>query len=921
MAESSPSTQWNYYQILGKRLPAYQINMDDITAIQFDKRGQYLATGDRGGSVVIFERDADRKIEASSRHKSLEELDSAPEQRPKFRFKTEYQSHDSKFDPLSNELVSPRINKVSWCVAEKGWLMLLSANDKKIKLWTIKEYELGGSEQAIPLGHPRFLSSENVLISKKSSERGQEASCSSNGGHLEWTENLFQEEYRPPEENDDNDEFQSRRNATIGDTETEERITSAEFHPVNCNLLAYGSSRGCISISDMRQALRCDNSARFLDPSLSDLNHPFEKRASHISDVKFLADDGNGGQQFISRDHMNMKLWDMRMDYHPIETFGVHEELCPRMAEMYDYGLMSGQFDCCSRRDGFCFASGSFSHRLKIFSMTSVEDIKLDVIGNIARQGMPNLPRGMPILPRGTVRRSPIRDYIRHAVLDQGGGDINDDFIFGRIHAVACCLASNNQYDYITAIQFEKRGHYLATGDEGGRVVIFERDDRKNVTSYRHKFLEELDSTPDQRPKFRFKTEFQSHEFELSKTAISERINKVSWCVAENGFLLLLSANTKKIKLWTIKEYKSDESEQVVPVGPPRFLSSENVLMSKMSSEENDANGGHLEWTENLFQEDPVDEEVGSFGIKKFLCTGNTFHATCKKVYAREDNSTDINSISNNSDGQTFISADECKINLWNLDVTDSSVNLVEMKPSETSEMITSAVFHPIHCNLLAYGSSRGRIHLSDMRQEMRCDSSATIFHDPSLLDLNLPHLQRASWIYDVKFLADDGIGGDLQLISRDYMNMKIWDMRMDAHPIAIYGVHEQLRPRMAEIYDYNLMTSQFDCCSRSDGLCFATGSYSHRLKIFSTANESVEDIKLDVIANIASHGMPNLPNGTVRRSPITDYIGTAGLDQGGDIDNDLIFGRDSKLLRVAWLPTTNLVASAVKSNLIFYHV
>ncbi|KAK4257051.1 hypothetical protein QN277_006693 [Acacia crassicarpa] len=243
------------------------------------------------------------------------------------------------------------------------------------------------------------------------------------------------------------------------------------------------------------------------------------------------------------------------------------------------------------------------------------------------------------------------------------------------------------------------------------------------------------------------------------------------------------------------------------------------------------------------------------------------------------------------------------------------------MKPSETSEKITSAVFHPINCNLLAYGSSRGRIHLSDMRQEMRYDNIARVFHDPSLLDLNLPHLQRASWIYDVKFLADDGIGGD-QLISRDYMSMKIWDMRMDAHPIAIYGVHEQLRPRMAEIYDYDLMLGKFDYCSRSDGLCFATGSYSHRLKIFSTANESVEDIKLDVIANIASHGMPNLPNGTVRRSPITDCIGTAGLDQaGGDIDSDLIFGRDSKLLRVAWLPTTNLVASAVKSNLIFYHV
>ncbi|KAI9087599.1 hypothetical protein K1719_030469 [Acacia pycnantha] len=517
MAESSSSTQWNYFQILGERIPAYQIRKADcITAIQFEKCGQYLATGDRGGSVVIFERDDDRKIEASSRHKFLEELDSAPDPRPKFRFKTEYHSHDPKFDPLSDMVVSERINKVSWCVAEKGRLMLLSANDKIIKLWTIKEYELDKTEQAIPLGHPRFLSSENVLISKKSSESGQEASSSAIGGHLEWTENLFQEEYPPTEENDDNDEdagpgktfhnakckkvyaednigyIHSISNNSDGQTfisadeykinlwnldvqqnnvkdrsfnlvemkplETEECITSAEFHPVNCNLLAYGSSRGRIRISDMRQALRCDNSARvFLDPSLSDLNLPYERRASRISDVKFLADDGNGGQQFLSRDHMHMKLWDMRVDSHPVEIYRVHEQLRPRMAEMYHYGLMSGQFDCCSRRDRLCFATGSFSHRLKIFSTVNenMVDIKLDVIRNIARQGMPNLPRGMPNLPRGTVRRSPIRDYIRHAVLDQGGRDICHDLLFGgdstlsrvawhpTTNVVACAVKSN----------------------------------------------------------------------------------------------------------------------------------------------------------------------------------------------------------------------------------------------------------------------------------------------------------------------------------------------------------------------------------------------------------------------------------------------------------------------------------------------
>lgn len=35
--------------------------------------------------------------------------------------------------------------------------------------------------------------------------------------------------------------------------------------------------------------------------------------------------------------------------------------------------------------------------------------------------------------------------------------------------------------DIISAIEFDKTGDYLATGDHGGRVVLFERIDAKQV--------------------------------------------------------------------------------------------------------------------------------------------------------------------------------------------------------------------------------------------------------------------------------------------------------------------------------------------------------------------------------------------------------------------------------------------------------
>ena len=65
-----------------------------------------------------------------------------------------------------------------------------------------------------------------------------------------------------------------------------------------------------------------------------------------------------------------------------------------------------------------------------------------------------------------------------------------------------------------------------------------------------------------------------------------------------------------------------------------------------------------------------------------------------------------INSLSVNSDGETFISADDLRINLWHLESTQQSFNIVDIKPTnmeDLSEVITAAEFHPVHCNYLAY--------------------------------------------------------------------------------------------------------------------------------------------------------------------------------------------------------------------------
>ncbi|ONK54796.1 uncharacterized protein A4U43_UnF11230 [Asparagus officinalis] len=62
-------------------------------------------------------------------------------------------------------------------------------------------------------------------------------------------------------------------------------------------------------------------------------------------------------------------------------------------------------------------------------------------------------------------------------------------------------------------IEFDKSRDHLATGDRGGNVVLFERTDVRDHGSRME--LERPDYPVTRHPKFRYKTEFQSHEPEL----------------------------------------------------------------------------------------------------------------------------------------------------------------------------------------------------------------------------------------------------------------------------------------------------------------------------------------------------------------------------------------------------------------------
>ncbi|KAI9319403.1 protein phosphatase PP2A regulatory subunit B [Dichotomocladium elegans] len=398
--------------------------------------------------------------------------------------------------------------------------------------------------------------------------------------------------------------------------------------------------------------------------------------------------------------------------------------------------------------------------------------------------------------------------------------------------------------DLITAVEFDPTGDYLATGDRSGRVVLFERNDDKQGCEYK------------------FHTEFQSHEAEfdyLKSLEIEEKINQIKWCKRQNSAHFLLSANDKTIKLWKVFE--------------------KSLKLVAQNTAEPSA-------------------ETGSLRIPQFTHHDTITAAVPRRIYSNA-HTYHINSISVNSDGETYISGDDLRINLWNLAISDQSFNIVDIKPAnmeELTEVITSAEFHPIHCNLFMYSSSKGSIKLSDMRTSALCDQHAKVFQEPEDPSNRSFFSEIISSVSDVKF-SNDG----RYILSRDYLTLKIWDINMDNKPVETIYIHDQLRSRLCDLYENDCIFDKFECIFSGDGKSVLTGSYSNTFHIYDNEGKNNIPLRADRTAF--------RPGGAYRKPAASNNYSYQ--------PDSLDFSK--KILHASWHPKEDTVAVAAANNLFVF--
>lgn len=75
-----------------------------MSAVEFGPTGEYLATGDKGGRVVVFKQSARTKELAQAQGKVA------------YSFYTEFQSHEPEFDYLKSLEIEEKINCIRWYV-------------------------------------------------------------------------------------------------------------------------------------------------------------------------------------------------------------------------------------------------------------------------------------------------------------------------------------------------------------------------------------------------------------------------------------------------------------------------------------------------------------------------------------------------------------------------------------------------------------------------------------------------------------------------------------------------------------------------------------------------------------------------------------------------------------------------------------
>lgn len=305
---------------------------------------------------------------------------------------------------------------------------------------------------------------------------------------------------------------------------------------------------------------------------------------------------------------------------------------------------------------------------------------------------------------------------------------------------------------------------------------------------------------------------------------------------------------------------------------------------------------------------------ASSLKVPKVSTTDCVVQAVPKRVYSNA-HAYHINSISVNTDGETFLSSDDLRINIWSLGRNDSTFNVVDIKPEnmeELTEVITAAEFHPLHCHQFVYSSSRGSIKLADTRAAALCDSHSKLFEEHDEPSDKSFFAEIVSSISDVKFSHDGRF-----IVSRDYLTLKVWDINMESRPIKTIQIQDFLRSKLCDLYESDCIFDKFECCFSYDGQNMLTGGYHNVFYVFDRNGKN--DVCLEASKNVPNKSKDKSSSSKSTSKSLLAAKPGAKKSLGPDVSPDAV-DFEKKVIHLTWHPNQNILAVATLNNLFIYN-
>ncbi|KAJ5079435.1 protein phosphatase pp2a regulatory subunit b [Anaeramoeba ignava] len=352
--------------------------------------------------------------------------------------------------------------------------------------------------------------------------------------------------------------------------------------------------------------------------------------------------------------------------------------------------------------------------------------------------------------------------------------------------------------DIISALAFDKTGDYVAVGDHGGRIILFSNNQN---TQNKKKSIE-----------YKFLCEFQSHssQFDYLKSVdIEEKVNRIQWLPNQPNARFLLSTNEKIIKLWKISNSFEYETQQF-----------------------------------NLNKNGDLKRNITSINQIKFprIEKKNPAIATNLSKSFQNGHIYNINSLSLNSDGETFLSADDLRINIWNLNDASQAFIIADIKPEEIeklSDVITVAKFHPKECNIFAFATSKGIIRFGDLRESAVCSHFSKVMQVDESTKYHTFFTDIINSVSEIEFSPEGPY-----FSSRDFMSIKVWDIRKENVPVSNIDVHPFLLPNLFELYERDYFFDKFESAFSFDSKFLLTGSYGNHFFIYDWEKQTKTMVK-----------------------------------------------------------------------------